>query len=81
MLARKIERVAITACQQRMFVGDAAHPHRPDRMDDRARFQIIAMRDFGVARVAAAERAAFLQQFGSCGAVDRAVDSAAAEQR
>ena len=44
------------------------------------RFQLIALGDLGFAGLAAMQRAAFGQQFGPCGAMDRAVDAAAAEQ-
>ncbi len=41
----------------------------------------MAAGDLGAAGRAAAERAAFVQQVGSGGAMDGAVDAAAAEQR
>ena len=50
-------------------------------MDHVLRGQAVAERDLGVAGGAAAERAAFAQQLRPGGAVDRAVDPAAAEQR
>src|SRR5437016_2992776 len=43
--------------------------------------QPIAARDFRRAGLAAAERAALLEQVRPCGAMDRAVNAAAAEQR
>jgi hypothetical protein len=50
-------------------------------VDDVGRGQAVAERQLGLARLAAAERAAFGEQFGPGGAMDRAVDPAAAEQR
>ncbi len=50
-------------------------------MDDMLRRQPIAARDLGRSGVAAAERPAFSEQLRPGGAMDRAVDAAAAEQR
>ena len=50
-------------------------------MDHMPRRQPIAAGDLGVAGLAAMERAAFGEQLGPGGAMDRAVDAAAAEQR
>ena len=49
-------------------------------MDDMLRRQPIAARDLGRAGLAAAEGAAFGEQFRPGRAMDRAVDAAAAEQ-
>src|SRR5205807_2249937 len=54
---------------------------RSDRMDDVLRGQAIAACQPRLTGRAAADRAAFLQEFGAGGAVDRAIDAAAAEQR
>ena len=44
------------------------------------RRQLISQGDFGVAGLAAMERAAFGQQFGAGRAMNRAIDAAATEQ-
>jgi hypothetical protein len=50
-------------------------------MNDMPRRQPVALGDFGVAGLAAMERAAFGEQLRSGCAMDRAVDAAAAQQR
>src|SRR5581483_12083980 len=58
-----------------------AAPHRTDGVNHVARAQAEAGRHLGVAGLAAAERAARLEQFAPGRAMDRAVHAAAAEQR
>ena len=58
-----------------------AAPDRPDCVNDEASRQTIAARDFRFAWATTAERAAFGEQFGACGAVNRAIDAATAEER
>jgi len=58
-----------------------AVPDRADGMNDIPRRKLIALGDLGVAGCAAAKRAAFGKQFRSRGAMDRAIDAAAAQQR
>ena len=58
----------------------AALPDRADGVDDMAGLEAIAARDLGLAGLAAAERAAFGEQLRPGGAMDGAVDAAAAEQ-
>jgi hypothetical protein len=41
----------------------------------------MSARDFSFARATTAQRAAFGEQFGACGAVNRAIDTATAEKR
>ena len=53
-------------------------PHRADGVDDVACFQMIATRDLRLPGFAAAERAAFMHEIGSGGAMDRAIDAASA---
>ena len=77
----EIERSAIAGREQRILVRSAAMPHRTDRMDDVFCREPIAARDLRRARLAAAERTAFGEQFRSGRAMDRAVDAATAEQR
>ncbi len=81
MRGREIERGAVTAGQQRFLVRPAAMPHRTDRVDDVLGLEPVAARDLGRAGLAAAERLAFLEQFRPGGAMDGAVDAAAAQQR
>jgi hypothetical protein len=50
-------------------------------MNDMPRRQPITFSDLGLAGRAAIKRAAFGEQLGSCGAMDRAIDAAAAQQR
>ena len=50
-------------------------------MDHVARWDLKTFRDLGVAGLAAAELAAFSQQLRPSGIVNRAIDTAAAEQR
>ena len=59
----------------------AAVPDRTDGVDDEAGGQAIALGQLGVARFAAAQQPAFVQQTRAGGTMDRAVDSTAAEQR
>src|SRR5437870_1687398 len=50
-------------------------------MDHMAGLQPVAFGDFCIASIAAIERAAFGEQFGSGRAMDRAIDAAPAEER
>ena len=77
----EIERGAVAGREQRVLVRSAAVPHRADRMDDVLRRQPVAARHFRRTGLAAAERAAFGEQVRPGSAMDRAVDTAAAEQR
>ena len=67
--------------QRLIFALAAAVPDRTDGMNHMPRRQPITLGDFGVAGLAAMERAAFGQQLGPGRAMDRAIDAAAAEQR
>lgn len=77
MLGGDFHRAAVAGGEQPIFVALAAAPDRPNRMDDIARLELEAGRDFGVAGRAAAERQAGFEQFGPGGAMDRAIDAAA----
>ena len=50
-------------------------------MNDESSWQTISARDFRFAGSTTAQRAAFGEQFGACGAVNRAIDAATAEER
>jgi hypothetical protein len=56
-------------------------PDRADGMNDMLRWQTITLGDLGVAGRATAKRAAFGEQPRSRGAMDGAIDAAAAQQR
>ena len=58
-----------------------AAPDRPDRVNDVPGLEPIAAGDLGGTGVAAAQGLAFGQELGSGGAMNGAVDAAAAEQR
>src|SRR3954462_2610490 len=75
------ERAAIAARQNHVLAGAAAAPDRADRVDDVPRRQPITLRDLGVARRAAVQRPARGEKLGTRGAMDGAVDAAAAQQR
>ena len=81
MRGGKFERGAITGGQQFIFALAAAAPYRTDRVDHVLGRQPIAAGDLGAAGLAAAKRAAFGEQFRPGGAMDGAVNAAAAEQR
>src|SRR6516164_2524106 len=78
---RERERRAITGREQVVLALAAAAPHRADGVDDVLSFEAIAAGDLGGTGVAAAERATFGEKLGPGGAMDGAVDAAAAEQR
>jgi len=82
-LVRMSEREAVPIAgreQFRLALVPAA-PDRPDRMDDVPRGQSIAFGKLRLARPAAAEQPAFVNQLRPGGAVDGPIDAAAAEQR
>jgi hypothetical protein len=72
---------AVTGRQRLVLAFAAALPDRADGMNDIPRRKPVAMGDLGVAGLAATKRAAFGEQPRPGGAMDRAVDSATAEQR
>jgi len=67
--------------EQLVLAVAAATPHGPDRVDDETRRQAAGRRRLGVARIAAAEPAALVENGRAPGAMNRAVDPAAAQQR
>jgi hypothetical protein len=72
---------AIARGQRVILTPAAAVPDRTDGMNDMPRGQPVAQGDFGVAGLAAAELAAFGQQFGAGRPMDCAIDATPAEQR
>jgi hypothetical protein len=77
----ELQRSAIARRQRFILALAAAMPDRPYGMNDMPRRQLVAFGDFGVAGRAAMQRTAFGKQFRSGGAMDRAVDAAAAPKR
>jgi hypothetical protein len=72
---------AIAGGQRLILAFAAAVPDRPDGMNDMSRRKPVAFGDLGIAGRAAAERAAFGEQLTPGGAMDCAIDPAAAQQR
>jgi hypothetical protein len=58
----------------------AAVPDRSNGVDDMPGGKPITLRDLGIAGSAAAQRTALGKQFGSGGAMDRAIDTASTEE-
>ena len=81
MLGGERKRGAIAGGEQLVLALVAAAPDRADRMNDVPGLEPIAAGDLGGTGVATAQRLAFGQQLRSGGAMDGAVDAAAAEQR
>src|SRR5262249_41276930 len=63
------------------FATISTRPNGTDCVNDEFRRQVVAARDFRFARPTTAERSTFLQQLWTGRAVNRAIHSAAAEQR
>ena len=81
VLGGPLQAFEITGAQERILAVSPSVPDRPGRVDHIFGGEIIALCDFGLARAAAAERAALVQKTRPRGAVDRAVHTAAAQQR
>lgn len=81
MRGRKRHCAAVAGRQCRLLATVATMPDRPHRMDDVADRQPVTLGDLGVASGTAAQRAAFGQQLGAGGAMNRAVDATTAQQR
>ena len=81
MLAAKLDRAAVTGGKQIVFVEVSAIPHRPDGMDHMPGLQPISLGDLGVASLATVQHAALGNELGPRGAMDRAIDAPASEQR
>ena len=76
----KAEAAPIAGVKDFRLAGRAAAPDRPDRVDDITGRETVAAGDARLPGRAAAEGAAFLEQAGARGAVDRTVDAAPAEE-
>src|SRR5947209_12230202 len=80
MFRRDLESAAIARGEFRVFVAMSAAPARTNCMDDMARRQLVAAGDLRIAGFAAAQCFTLAQQLLPVGAMDRAIDTAAAEQ-
>lgn len=81
MIMRQFERTAVAGRQQPVFIVPATAPYRPHRVNDVAGGQTKTRSDLRVARHAAVERATRLKQSRPGGAMNCAVNTAAAQQR
>lgn len=75
------ETTPITTREQFILAVPAVVPHRADGVNDPPGRKFIAFGDFGLSGGAAAEHAAFRQQFRPGGAMNGAVHATPAEQR
>ena len=80
-LGRQLDRAPVARREQPRLPCIAAAPDRADGVQHIARRQVAAAGRLHVPGVAAAKRAALREDPGAAGAVDRSVDTAAAEQR
>src|SRR3954453_2368821 len=77
----KLDAWAIARGEQIALAVMTALPDRSNRMDHMPRRQTVALGDFGVSGGAAVELTAYGQQFRPSSSMDRAVDTATAQQR
>ena len=70
----------VAGCQYPIFSCSPALPDRADSVDDVVSRQAVSAGEPSLARWAAAELSAFREKLGSGCAMDRAVDSATAEE-
>ena len=78
MLYRKSETLPITACQQSIFATALAAVYRTDRVNHVFRLaNFIGRGDLRMARFAAAQSPAFLQEIRASRTVNGSIDSAA----
>ena len=75
------ERTAVTRGEEIGLAVRTAVPDRPDRVDHPLRRKLESGRRLGITDVTPAEQTARGQQLGARGAVNRAVDTTAPEQR
>src|SRR5947207_5293538 len=81
MLDRELQAVAITRCEQLRLTVVAAAPDRTDGVDHMLCRQPVPARDLRLAGLASAEETAFRDELRSRRAMNRAVDTTAAEER
>jgi hypothetical protein len=77
----QLDGAAIAGGQQRILAMASAVPDRANGMNHMPRGQTVTACDFGAAGFGPTERAAFGKELGTGRAMDRAVDTAAAEER
>ncbi len=77
----EIDRATIARCKREILAMAAAAPDRADGMNHMPRRQTVCQSDFGVAGLAAMQRAAFGEQLRPGRTMDSAINAAAAEQR
>jgi hypothetical protein len=80
MASAKTDRAGVARGKMSIFPAPATMPDRADGMDHMFGLQSVPAGDLGVARLAAAECAAFVKQFGPRCAMDGAVNAAATQQ-
>src|SRR3954462_4461731 len=79
-LVSQLDRARVTGSEQLCLACSAAVPDRTDGVDDVTCRQVPSTGRLRVARLAAAEPAALVQDRRAAGAMDGPVDAAAAEQ-
>src|SRR5207247_9531634 len=80
VLLRQRQAAPVAGRQELVLAVAPTVPDRPDRVDDPLRRQAIATGDPRLPGLTAAERSALRQELRAGGAMDRAIDTAAAEQ-
>ena len=78
---RNLQRISVAICQGLRLAICPAAPDRSDGVNYESSGQTIATSDFRFAGFTAAKRTAFPEQFRSSGAMNRPIDSSAAEKR
>src|SRR6266446_2048939 len=76
-----LQRISIAICQRLSFAVCPAAPDRPDRVNDELSGQTIGASNFRFAGSTTAECPAFHEQVRAGRAMNRAIDSSAAEKR
>jgi hypothetical protein len=80
VLLAQFDGTGVTRRQRLIDGGTSPIPDRADGMNDVSRRQTIALGNFGAAGFTPVQHAAFGEELGTRGAVDRTVDAAPTEQ-